>query len=104
MTDAAIPGDNGQLIEISYPGQRKKITNCPRHLWEYLWSRPDTQLPFVQPVGKFKLGRDGQGARPAQASGDARPRREVGMRIPAPYSKDRSFWNITDSAKRNRDS
>ena len=44
----------GPLIETSYPGQPKAIIEAPPHILEHYRKHPDSELPFVQPVGKFK--------------------------------------------------
>ncbi len=48
-------GDDDALIETTFPGQSKAIVVAPRHIVDQL---PHRDLPFIEPLGKFKLSID----------------------------------------------
>lgn len=42
------------LIETTYPGQQKRTITAPKHILEHFRNHPDSELPFIEPVGEFK--------------------------------------------------
>ena len=49
---------NEPFVETTYPGQQKRTSVAPRHVVEHYGTK-SWDLPFVQPVGKFKQAVDG---------------------------------------------
>ena len=41
------------LIETTFPGQPRRVQVAPRHILEH-YRVKDWDLPFVQPIGRFK--------------------------------------------------
>jgi hypothetical protein len=42
------------FIETTYPGQTKRTIKAPRHIYEHFLKHPESELPFIEPVGEFK--------------------------------------------------
>lgn len=54
MADPTTEAVEGPFIETSYPGQPKRTRLAPKHIYDHYNKHPDSNLPFIEPVGKFK--------------------------------------------------
>jgi len=41
-------------VETTYPGQPKRTVPAPRHIVDHFLNHPESELPFVEPVGELK--------------------------------------------------